>query len=347
MKDKVLSGLVCFLVTLVTVVSIVPFKAKSQEYTVGEVQSLIDGIVGYKLNSAGAGSIQDWISGQLTDGAGSLSEWYIISLSQDGQTDFSSYESALTDYLAGNNVSSATSREKYALALSASGSRNSYISDILDSSIGEQGIMSYIYGLHVLNNGYNCSRFTSDDVVAQLLSMQYSDGGWALLGEYGDLDVTAMTMTALAPYYNQDSAVHESVDRGVEFLSERQQDDGGYQSFGTANPESTSQVLTAISAIGIDGVHDERFIKNGNNVIDSIVSYRLSDGSYCHTHDGDSNETATVQALYSFIAYKRMCEGKSSLLVFDNRQHTEVSVQQTDKAVRVFLLGHIKHEAAD
>ena len=202
MKDKVLSGLVCFLVTLVTVVSIVPFKAKSQEYTVGEVQSLIDGIVGYKLNSAGAGSIQDWISGQLTDGAGSLSEWYIISLSQDGQTDFSSYESALTDYLAGNNVSSATSREKYALALSASGSRNSYISDILDSSIGEQGIMSYIYGLHVLNNGYNCSRFTSDDVVAQLLSMQYSDGGWALLGEYGDLDVTAMTMTALAPYYN-------------------------------------------------------------------------------------------------------------------------------------------------
>ena len=322
--------MICCLVTVLTGVSVLPYEVSAQEYTVGEVQSLIDGIVDFKLNSAGAGSVQDWINGALTDGAGSMSEWYVMTLSQDGYTDFSSYESALSTYLAEHSESGATGREKYALALTAAGSRNSYISDILDTSVGEQGIMSYIYGLHVLNNGYTCSRFTADDVVSQLLSMQYGDGGWALFGEYGDIDVTAMTMTALSPYYNTDPAVHDAVDRGVDFLSERQQDDGGYQSFGTPNPESAAQVLVAVSAVGIDGVHDGRFIKNDNNLIDGINSYRLPDGSYCHTHDGGFNETATMQALYSFVAYKRMCEGRSSLFVFDNRQPVNVPVQQEE-----------------
>ena len=315
-------------------------KAISQEYTVGEVQSLIDGIVEYKLDSVGAGSVQEWINGALTDGAGTISEWYIMTLSQNGQYDFSAYESALSGYLASHNEASATSREKYALALAASGSKNSYITDILDSSVGEQGIMSYIYGLHVMNNGYTCSRFSTDDVVDHLLSLQYSDGGWAIFGDYGDIDVTAMTITSLAPYYNDNAAVHDAVERGIDFLSSRQEENGGYQSFGTPNPESASQVLVAMSAIGIDSVHDERFIKNGNNLIDGIAAYKLPDGSFAHTEDGGFNETATIQALYSLIAYKRMCEGCSPLLVFDNLQSAEeIVVQQNDTPVQ-----HSQHD---
>ena len=330
MNNKALSGIICCAATVLTFFSQPSLKAISQEYTVGEVQSLIDGIVEYKLDSVGAGSIQEWINGGLTNGAGTASEWYIMTLSQNGQFDFSAYESALSSYLAGHNESSATSREKYALALTASGSSNSYISDILDDSIGEQGIMSYIYGLHVLNNGYTCSRFNADDVVDHLLSMQYSDGGWAIFGDYGDIDVTAMTISSLAPYYYDNSAVHDAVERGIDFLSSRQEDNGGYQSFGTPNPESASQVLVAASSVGIDCVHDERFIKNGNNLIDGIAAYRLPDGSFSHTADGGFNETATIQALYSLIAYKRMCEGCSPLFVFDNRQPAGSAVQQND-----------------
>ncbi len=329
MKIKSLTGVIVSLLITVPLADTLPIKVNAQEYTVDEVNSLIDGIVDYKLTSSGAADIQDWINGSLTEGAGTTSEWYVISLSQNYQADFSSYENALSSYLASDEGSSAASMEKYALALSAAGSSNSYMEDILDDSIGQQGIMSYIYGLHVLNNGYTCPDFSTGSVVDKLMSMQYDDGGWALFGEYGDIDVTAMTILALSPYYSE-PYVHDSIDRAVTFLSERQQDNGGYQSFGTPNPESASQVLAAVSAIGIDGIHDERFIKNGCNLIDGIVAYRLPDGSYSHTLGGDTNDTATVQALYSFIAYKRMTEGRSPIFVFDNRQPVSVNAEQPE-----------------
>ena len=323
MKNKTLSLILGTLVIVLTIFCSDPSKAEAYEYTVGEVQSLIDGIVDYKCRQTGSADVQSWISGALADGAGSSSEWYVMSLSQYGYSDFSRYASNLENYLKNNNEPSATSREKYALALSAAGSTDPYTEDILNSSIGAQGIMSYIYGLHVLNNGYSCSDFNAYGIAQTLVSMQYGDGGWALFGEYGDIDDTSMTIAAHAPYYWNDQSVHDAVDRGVDFLSARQQENGGYQSFGTPNPESASQVLVALSAIGIDGVHDERFIKNGNCLIDGIAEYRLDDGSFSHIKGDASNETATIQALYSLIAYKRMCEGRSGLYVFDNRRSVE------------------------
>ena len=313
------------------ILSAVPITADSAEYTVDEVRGLINGILSYKLNEAGCGSVDDWICGSLAEGAGTSSEWYMLSLSQYGYSDFSAYEANLREYLANNNVPSATSREKYALALSAAGSTDPYIEDILDSSIGEQGIMSWIYGLHVLNNGYTCSSCTADRAAEQLLSLQLADGGWALWGEYGDIDVTAMTLTALAPQCGN-AAVRNATDRGVEFLSQRQEENGGYQSFGTPNPESAAQVLTALSALGIDCCTDERFIKNGNTVIDGINAYKLSGGDFCHFENGEHNESATYQALYSFISYVRMKNGQSSFYVFDNRRPVSAHEETTETA---------------
>jgi len=144
-------------------------------------------------------------------------------------------------------------------------------------------------------------------------------------GDYGDIDVTAMTIQALAPQYDSSGAVSEAVDRAVDFLSERQKEDGGYESFGNPNAESTAQVLMAVSALGIDCRYDDRFIKEGNDLIDGIAQYRLPDGSFCHTKDEGFNETATVQAYYSFVAFRRMTEGKSPLLVLDNKQTAQPS----------------------
>lgn len=314
---------------------VIPYSAECSDHTVGEVDDLIGGIVSYKLGQAGAGSIEEWLENGIAEGAGRTTDWYALTLSQCGYTDLSAYERSLTEYLGSNNIASATSREKYALALCAAGSGNSYITDILDGSIGEQGMMSWIYGLHVLNNGYACSGFTADSVVDTIVSMQYPDGGWALFGGYGDIDVTAMTVQSLAPYYHKNPAVDNSVDRALDFMSQKQMDNGGYQSFGTPNPESASQVLTALSALGIDFRSDDRFIKNGNDLMDGILCFRLTDGSFSHTEGGGSNETATVQAYYSFVAFRRMTEGKTPLLILDNRrqdttppQHTEAPAQE-------------------
>ena len=315
---------------IILTLNIFPLSAKCSDHTVGEVDDLIDGIVSYKLGQSGVGSVEEWLDNGIAEGAGKTTDWYALTLAQCGYADLSAYEQSLLEYLGNNNFASATSREKYALALCAAGSENSYITDILDSSIGEQGIMSWIYGLHVLNNGYTCSRFTVDSVVDTILSLQYSDGGWALFGDYGDIDVTAMTVQSLSPYYHYNSEVTESVDRALDFMSRKQMDNGGYQSFGNPNPESAAQVLTAVSALGIDCRSDERFIKNGNDLLDGIIRFRLSDGSFSHIEGGESNETATVQAYYSFVAFRRMTEGKTPLLILDNRRKDTDSPQVTE-----------------
>jgi hypothetical protein len=325
MKSKILTACLSTALIFAVLPTVVPIQSAYCEHTVGEVDDLIGGIVDYKLNQTGSGSVEDWLTGDIAAGAGTSTDWYALTLSQSGYSDLSAYRSSLESYLSSNNVSSATSREKYALGLCASGSTSSYITDTLESSIGRQGIMSWVYGLHILNNGYTCPSYTAESVADYILSLQLGDGGWALWGDYGDIDVTAMTLQALAPQYDSSDAVSEAVDRAVDFLAERQKEDGGYESFGNPNAESTAQVLTAVSALGIDCRYDDRFIKEGNDLIDGIAQYRLPDGSFCHTKDGGFNETATVQAYYSFVAFRRMTEGKSPLLILDNKQTAQPS----------------------
>lgn len=73
--------------------------------------------------------------------------------------------------------------------------------------------MSYIYGEHILNNGYTSASFTQESVAESIISMQLSDGGWAIMGNYSDVDVTAMAVQALAPQYGSSGTVTASIDR--------------------------------------------------------------------------------------------------------------------------------------
>ena len=314
---------------LVFILTLMPMCVSGHEYTVSEVESLADGILAYKLSQNGADSVQDWIDGALADGAGTSSEWYIMALSQQGYTDLANYENSLLDYISTHNKLSATTQQKLALALCAAGSHDSYIDDTVSETVGQQGIMSLIYGLHIMNNGYGSSERRSE-VIDELLSLQYDDGGWALFGGVGDTDVTSMTIQALAPEYPYDLSVQAAVEDALAFLSDRQQENGGYSSFGDENPESAAQVVTALSALGIDCETDERFIKDGNTVMDSMERFALGDGSYSHFADGDMNETATVQVYYSYVAYMRMDEGKSPLYVFDNRASDDDEPEQQE-----------------
>lgn len=324
MKNKFFTGLICLITVFLFVFGTVPVE--SQANTVGEAQSLIDGIVAFKQEQAGASSIQGWIDGALTNGAGVTSEWYILALSQYGNYQFSSYQNALKIYLNNNTVYSASSRQKYALAFVATGSADSYISSVMEDSIGKQGVMSWVYGLHLLNNGYVSTSYSTASVKQKLLSLQLSDGGWAISGSNGDVDATAMAIQALAPHYHNDSTVKTAVDKALILLSNRQLEDGDYANYGVANPESTAQVLTSLALLGIDGATDSRFIKNGNTLFDGIKKYQLSDGGYSHTLGGAYNDTATSQVFYSMIAYVRMSNGNSSFYIFDKRNPSALPV---------------------
>ena len=332
MRNKLLKILIYCLSAVMLLTGFTTAIAAENNQAIGGANSFIDGIIGYKLKASGADNIQKWIDGELTTNAGISSEWYVIALSQSGNYDFSGYEKALLKYLSLNKVYSASSRQKYALALAASGSTDEYIYTTLNDSIGQQGIMSYVFGLHLLNNGYSSEDYSVASLKDKILSMQLSDGGWAITGANSDVDVTAMTIQALAPYYNSDSMVKAAVDKALKFLSERQKASGAYASHGVENPESTAQVLVALSSLGIDSVSDSRFIKNGCTLFDGIEQYLLADKTFCHTLNGGYNETATVQVFYAMVSYNRMKDGKTPLYILDKANVKEIKAPDANEA---------------
>ena len=310
MKKRIFAGLICLLILFCAALNPAAVCAQSA----GEVQRLADEIISTQLQAAGASSVQQWVDSQLAEKAGVSSEWYVLALVQRGEYDFSAYRESLLAYLKDRKVSSASTRQKYALTLLATGGADQpYIQATCEDSIGQQGVMSWVYGLHLLNNGCVSSLANAESAVEQLLSLQLQDGGWAVSGAVSDVDVTAMTVQALAPHVQDNPAASEAVSRAVELLSLRQMEDGGYASYGTANPESAAQVLGALSCLGVDGLQDERFIKNGYTLLDGLSRYRLSDGTYSHTLGGVSSQMATVQVLFALTAYQRMMDGKSGM----------------------------------
>ncbi|MBQ9856411.1 MAG: terpene cyclase/mutase family protein, partial [Clostridia bacterium] len=176
--------------------------------------------------------------------------------------------------------------------------------------------MSWVYGLHLIHNGFESNLHTENEIIEKLLALQLADGGWALSGNVGNADVTAMTVQALAPH-KENELINASLERAITHLVNLQEDDGGYKSYGVLNPETTSQVIVALTSMGIDPFSDARFIKNGKTLLDALSLFVLEDGSFSHTLSGASSPMATAQAFYSLVSYKRLLDGKSSLYEFD------------------------------
>ncbi len=307
--------LIFFLVLILAVAGSFPVTAKNTK-----IESFIEEIIEYNLRKTSSPSVQTWIDGYLTENTDNGTEWYIIALRNYGNFDFTSYTKALNYYLSANEIGSASSRLKFALTLIATGERKSpLISEILENSIGEQGIMSLIFGLHILNNNYTCQKYSVKSLTDELVSLQAADGGWSLTGINSDADVTAMTIQALAPQYHTNATVRTTVDKALDFLSLRQNSDGTYSSYGISNPESISQVIIALSALGIDINKDKRFIKNSKNLFDALEAFRSEDGGYFHQKGKEADSIATVQAFCAAVAYKNMKDSETPFYIFSQK----------------------------
>ena len=167
-----------------------------------QAREILDGIFGYLKASYGATDLQGVIDQGFAANTDYVSgEWYVFALSQYDCFDFSSYHRTLHRILDSyDRVLFGVELEKYALLDLAMGLNVNVDMRDLAGSVGAQGIMSYVFGLHLLNNGLELSGCTAEETISALLSMQLSDGGWAISGAYGDVDVTAMTLQALVPY---------------------------------------------------------------------------------------------------------------------------------------------------
>ena len=272
------------------------------------------------LAEASGGDVQQWLDEALPEQVGlSAPDWYAIILTECGY-DLSAYEAALHTYIAENEVGSGSTRERLALACAACAANAgnappAVCAELLDGSAGTMGIMSWIFALHLMNNGVPSSQYARSEIARILTDQQAPDGGWSLTGDRGDADVTAMTLQALAPY-SDEAAVAPAIQRGLDFLADTQLSSGAYQSWGTENPESTAQVWTALSALGIDALRDDRFIKNGCTVLDGILQFQVTDGSYSHTRGGEAGSMPTVQVLLALQAAQQQQEGYNILLFY-------------------------------
>ena len=259
------------------------------------------------------------------------SEWLVIALARSGREVPDSYYDSVVKAVqdAGGVLSDRkfTEYSRTILALTAIGKDPTNVGgyDLLAKladmdDVTFQGLNGAIFALIALDsNKYDVpaaadggKQVTRDGLVAYILDQQLSDGGWALSGDSADPDMTAMALQALAAYRTGDKAVQSAVDKALKTLSDMQQADGGYSSWGTLNSESCAQVIIALTALGIDPAKDSRFAKNGLTVLDALLSFAL-DGGFRHTADGERNDMATEQALCALTAYARLLDGKTAL----------------------------------
>ena len=128
------------------------------------------------------------------------------------------------------------------------------------------------------------------------------------------MDMTAMAVQALAPYY-ENAQVKAAVDAALTFLAGVQNADGTFSEIpGTdASAESTAQVIVALTALGIDPTADSRFVKSGVSVVDALCGFYVTGGGFRHTAGGERNGMATEQGYYALAAYYRFVNAQTRL----------------------------------
>lgn len=220
-----------------------------------------------------------------------------------------------------------TDNERIALALTAIGKdpanvggknllaalQDKDIMKVTDTS--DTDINGLVMGLLALNS----RNYTSDTswLVQAILGQQNADGSWSASADTkpaSDVDMTAMALQALAPYYKDggNETVNTAVEKALNWLS------GKYQS-GYDSSESCAQVVIALSALNLDANTDARFTKTVEgktlSVLGNLLQYRVAkSGGFKHQFaDKAVNEMATEQALCAMAAYARFTEKANAL----------------------------------
>lgn len=263
------------------------------------------------------------------------SEWTVMSLARaDRLTDeiAQGYYENIEAYVTENgseklNASKSTENSRVIIALSSIGkdardvAGYNLLKPLADFEyIKKQGVNGPLWALIAVDTyGYEipvdetvAEQTTREKMIDYILGQQLENGGWTFYGSDPDADLTGMVIQAFAPYYNTNEKVKTAVDTALAVMSEKQTEDGGYVSWGATSPESTAQMITALASLGINPETDERFIKNGNTLVDSLMTFAVENG-FAHSQGGNFNQMTTEQALYSMIAYQRVEQGKTSL----------------------------------
>ncbi|MBJ6361866.1 S-layer homology domain-containing protein [Paenibacillus sp. GCM10012307] len=277
-------------------------------------------------------------------------DWDAIALVRSGKQVPDTYYRSLESYVKEVNGSfrKVTDYERTVMAVAAIGKDPAAIAgfDFLEKiynneRLTAQGTNGAIYALIAFDAaGAKIplgAKWNRERLIDWLLTQQNKDGGFPLSKDQdgeSDVDVTAMSLQALAGYQHQDK-VKQARDQALEWLSRQQLENGGMNAWGKENSESVSQVIIALSALGIP-LDDKRFVKEKGNLHSNLIRFVNADGGIAHSVGGESNFMATHQGLLGLLAHKRFLQKEKALYDFSDIRKTGAQMEGKPDISKLF-----------
>lgn len=272
----------------------------------------------------------DWIAkrDELSD------DWQVVDMAMLGRADeLFKDEAAMHSYVSKSinkiNARSVTDYERVLLAVTALGidgskldeyrtfyDKNGNVVKSLVDAIqafpkSEMSINGATFALLAFDSGeYEVGNgdWSRENLVAYLLQNQLADGGWNLQSEGdSDVDVTAMAVSALAPYGAR-ADVKTALEKAMNFLSEAQDKVGKFGSYGTTNSNSSSMAVIAAAATGKDADADQLFVKwskgEQHSALEGLLAFKTSNGKFGYEDNRSVNVLSTEQAFRALVTYR-------------------------------------------
>ena len=326
-------------------------KLRTLEAAIAKLALLKDNDLRGKLEALYK-STGDYLTKAGTPAVGSIGgEWMVLGLSRSGRdvpgadvyyNGVVSYAQSMDRYgrIPGETVST---NARIALALAAIGKDPTNVGgksflQACDSMsyIKRQGTSGPVWTLIALDSmDYpTFGDVTRDKLIEAILDRRMESGAWyiSITNKEDNVDMTAMAIQALAPYYAANADVKAAVDKAVSWLAAVQQADGSFAetAAAAASSESCAQVIVTLTALGIDPVTDSRFTKNGKTVLDALCTFAVESGGFRHTASGERNGMATEQAYYALAAYYRFVNGQTRLYDMTDTKNSTVTGQRVE-----------------
>lgn len=277
----------------------------------------------WKMKAAGVASEQELLDAMVARAGRSPEDWYVLAMAKMGlKLDYTKYANALFEVCKDPEP---TDVEQYRRYLTARAMGYEDIPGTAPEKLKDKGIMSAIYRGYAVAAGRASSSFVYGETQSALIALKLSDGGYALMGETSDVDVTAFVLQAYGALLGAQgknaagAQLATAVSDGFAVLGKSQSADGGYASFGTANAESGAMVLLALAAFSDEDISAEvRGSVNASALIAATDRFQTASGGYAHAlSDGVAsmeNDLATAQVMCAYAAYASYLKGASGRL---------------------------------
>lgn len=197
------------------------------------------------------------------------------------------------------------------------------VKTLLNRDVNTFQINDLIFALNVYNYVKPAASYkiTKDILIDKIISKKVSFTDKNYNSIYGftlafdknspaiDPDITAMAVTALAPFYSQ-TKVKTAIDSSVNSLKLMENNSGYIIGSYGVSAETQSTVIMSLTALGIDP-RGEDFSKTKGDLITALLSFKGTDGQYKHSLDGGNNFIATEQSLRALISYSEFIKNGS------------------------------------